>query len=77
MVLFEFFQQVDSRYVTSSCKFGRSAYYVLEDFRPDLAKIVRSNADIDPFDIALPKDKIANDPRWPRFVQFVEEHWNA
>jgi len=72
MRLFEFFQQADDLYVSSSKKWGQVVFDHLEEIRPDLAKAVKGT-DKDPFNVKGRDNR--SEPQWKRFEEFITANW--
>lgn len=50
-------------------RYGQAMFNHLESVRPDLAQHIRGT-DTDPFYVER-----LSDPRWDRFVEFIESEW--
>jgi len=73
MLLHEFFQRAESRYMYNGISWGQSFSYELDSIRPDLAKKIY-RTDCDPFLVS--KNRGIGNPQWDRFVAFIHENWN-
>jgi hypothetical protein len=67
--LHQFYFDAMVRARTTSERYGQAMFNHLYQVRPDLSERVRGTIN-DPFHVyTLP------DPRWDRFVAFIETHW--
>lgn len=70
MSLHKFYFDAQHRARGTGERYGQAMFNHLCDVRPDLSEQVRAT-DMDPFHVER-----LNDPRWDRFVTFLEANWN-
>jgi hypothetical protein len=69
--LHKFYFDAISRTCRTGERYGQAMFNHLSEVRPELAEAVRGT-EMDPFHVQR-----INDPRWDKFVEFIEMYWRT